>query len=101
MNERWSGGDGVPSAANVTPAGLPQDTRVVVNAPAFRMDVFEDGRLIKSYRIGIGYPEFPLPKGLRKADTIIFNPTWTPPDAEVPGGATTITRFRVPSLSKT
>jgi lipoprotein-anchoring transpeptidase ErfK/SrfK len=78
VNERWSGG--APSTAGVTPAGLPQDTRVVVNAPAFRMDVFEDGKLIKSYKIGIGYPEFPLPKGLRKADTIIFNPTWTPPD---------------------
>jgi lipoprotein-anchoring transpeptidase ErfK/SrfK len=79
VNERWSG-DVMTPAASVTPAGLPQDTRVVVNAPAFRMDVFEDGRLIKSYKIGIGYPEFPLPKGLRKADTIIFNPTWTPPD---------------------
>ncbi len=80
VNERWSGGDGAQSTASVVPAGLPQDTRVVVNAPAFRMDVFEDGKLIKTYKIGIGYPEFPLPKGLRKADTIIFNPTWTPPD---------------------
>src|SRR3989441_12713007 len=44
------------------------------------MDVFEAGRLIKSYKIGIGYPQFPLPTGLRKARTIIFNPTWTPPD---------------------
>jgi hypothetical protein len=30
--------------------------------------------------VGIGYPEFPLPTGLRKADSVIFNPTWTPPD---------------------
>src|SRR5437773_10019825 len=44
------------------------------------MDVFEAGRLIKSYKIGVGYPQFPLPTGLRKAQTIIFNPTWTPPD---------------------
>ncbi len=44
------------------------------------MDVFKAGRLIKSYKIGIGYPQFPLPTGLRKARTIIFNPTWTPPD---------------------
>jgi hypothetical protein len=36
--------------------------------------------LIKSYKVGIGYPEFPLPQGLRKAQQIIFNPTWTPPD---------------------
>jgi lipoprotein-anchoring transpeptidase ErfK/SrfK len=59
---------------------VPSDSRVVVNAPAYRMDVFENGRLIKSYKIGIGYPQFPLPTGLRKARTIIFNPTWTPPD---------------------
>ena len=62
------------------PGSVPTDTRVVVNAPEYRMDVFKDGKLIKSYKIGIGYPEFPLPSGLRKASTIIFNPTWTPPD---------------------
>ena len=59
---------------------VPKDSRIVVNIPAYRMDVFDAGRLTKSYKIGIGYPEFPLPIGLRKARTIIFNPTWTPPD---------------------
>ena len=62
------------------PNGVPKDTRIVVNIPAFRMDIFQEGSLVKSYKIGIGYPEFPLPTGLRKAQTIIFNPTWTPPD---------------------
>ncbi len=62
------------------PNAVPKDTRVVVNIPAFRMDVFKEGSLIKSYKIGIGYPEFPLPTGLRKAQAIIFNPTWIPPD---------------------
>jgi hypothetical protein len=59
---------------------VPKDTRIVVNAPAFRMDVFEKGQLIKTYKVGIGYPEFPLPVGMRRADTVIFNPSWTPPD---------------------
>jgi lipoprotein-anchoring transpeptidase ErfK/SrfK len=59
---------------------IPNDTRIVVNAPAYRMDIFENGELMKSYRIGIGYPEFPLPTGMRTANEIIFNPTWTPPD---------------------
>jgi lipoprotein-anchoring transpeptidase ErfK/SrfK len=77
VSERWSGGEGTLAAK---PNAVPTDTRVVVNAPAYRMDVFENGKLIKTYRVGIGYPEFPLPQGLRKADTIIFNPTWTPPD---------------------
>jgi lipoprotein-anchoring transpeptidase ErfK/SrfK len=69
-------------------SAIPSDTRIVVNAPAFRMDVFDKGQLVKSYKIAIGYPEFPLPTGMRKAETIIFNPTWTPPDepwVEAPG----------------
>lgn len=62
------------------PNFVPKDTRIVVNIPAFRMDVFKDGSLVKSYKVGIGYPAFPLPTGVRKAEIIIFNPTWTPPD---------------------
>jgi lipoprotein-anchoring transpeptidase ErfK/SrfK len=62
------------------PNAIPNDTRIVVNAPAYRMDIFENGKLMKSYRICIGYPEFPLPTGMRTANEIIFNPTWTPPD---------------------
>ena len=63
------------------PNAVPADTRIVVNIPAFRLDVFRNGSLIKSYKVGIGYPQFPLPQGLRKAELIIFNPTWTPPDS--------------------
>lgn len=63
------------------PNAVPGDTRVVVNIPAYRMDVFKGGVMIRSYRVGIGYPQFPLPTGLRKAQLIIINPTWTPPDS--------------------
>ena len=98
VSERWNGDVGTATtpatpapttppvasgntdASNSDTAGVPKDRRIVVNAPAFRMDIFEDGKLTKSYKIGIGYPEFPLPIGLRKAGSIIFNPTWTPPD---------------------
>jgi hypothetical protein len=84
VRERWSGGEMANNAggssAAATPNSVPTDTRVVVNAPAYRMDIFQEGKLVKSYKIGIGYPEFPLPSGTRKAETIIFNPTWTPPD---------------------
>ena len=66
--------------------GIPSDTRVVINAPAYRMDIFRDGELLRTYRIGIGYPEFPLPTGLRKATSIIYNPSWTPPDEPWVGG---------------
>src|SRR5438067_13924990 len=62
------------------PNAIPKDTRIIVNIPAFRMDVFRDGALLKSYKIGIGYQQFPLPTGFRKAEMIIFNPTWTQPN---------------------
>ncbi len=78
VSERWAAGG--EALAGAKPNAVPTDTRVVVNAPAYRMDVFQNGKLVKTYKVGIGYPEFPLPQGLRKADTIIFNPTWTPPD---------------------
>lgn len=89
--ERWNRGseelDTTAAAKKAEPTllkgpnAVPKDTRIVVNIPAFRMDVFADGALIKSYKVGIGYPQFPLPQGLRKAQLIIFNPTWTPPDS--------------------
>jgi lipoprotein-anchoring transpeptidase ErfK/SrfK len=78
VSERWAAGG--EALASAKPNSVPSDTRVVVNAPAYRMDVFQNGKLVKTYKVGIGYPEFPLPQGLRKADTIIFNPVWTPPD---------------------
>jgi lipoprotein-anchoring transpeptidase ErfK/SrfK len=87
--ERWSKRSQKPATAAALdkpeptmlpgPNAVPTDTRIVVNIPAFRMDVFKDGSLIKSYKVGIGYPQFPLDQGLRKAEMIIFNPTWTPP----------------------
>src|SRR3954469_16406466 len=52
VRERWAGGE---AALPSKPNAVPTDTRVVVNAPAYRMDVFQDGRLTKTYRVGIGY----------------------------------------------
>jgi lipoprotein-anchoring transpeptidase ErfK/SrfK len=85
VRERWNGAPDDTSNQTASDTKnqnnkVPNDSRVVVNVPAYRMDVFDAGRLIKSYKIGIGYPQFPLPTGLRKAKVIIFNPTWTPPD---------------------
>jgi lipoprotein-anchoring transpeptidase ErfK/SrfK len=78
VRTRWAGDAKEMLAA--APNAVPTDTRVVVNSPAYRMDIFKEGKLVKTYKVGIGYPEFPLPTGLRHAKEIIFNPTWTPPD---------------------
>jgi lipoprotein-anchoring transpeptidase ErfK/SrfK len=88
VQEEWSdrqdaeSGTAVPDTNSIegTRNAVPKDSRVVVNIPAYRMDVFDSGNLVKSYEVTIGYPEFPLPTGMRKAREILFNPTWTPPD---------------------
>jgi lipoprotein-anchoring transpeptidase ErfK/SrfK len=87
-NEYWAKGDPTAEGAGANgfemlpgPNAVPTDTRVVVNIPAYRMDLFQNGSLVKSYKVGIGYPQFPLPLGIRKAQTVIFNPSWTPPDS--------------------
>ncbi len=79
IQDKWAGGN-TEKIEGEKANTIPSDTRVVVNSPAYRMDVFSSGKLVKSYKIGIGYPEFPLATGIRQAQTIIFNPTWTPPD---------------------
>lgn len=77
--DRYAHGD-LDGLFPTQPNAVPGDTRIVINAPAFRMDVFQEGQLQNTYRVGIGYPEFPLPTGMRRIENIIFNPTWTPPD---------------------
>ena len=51
--ERWSGSStGTATSPSLASSSIPVDNRVVVNIPAFRMDLFEDGKLIKSYKVG-------------------------------------------------
>jgi lipoprotein-anchoring transpeptidase ErfK/SrfK len=88
VRTQWSGTAPAGITMGQSPNSIPSDTRIVINAPAFRMDLFENGQLVKSYPVAIGYPEFPLPTGMRQASQIIFNPAWTPPDepwVEAPG----------------
>src|SRR3954471_6376637 len=57
------------------------DIRITVNIPAFQLTLWQGGKEVKTYQIGIGRKEFPLPDGLRRANQIVFNPDWVPPDS--------------------
>ena len=61
----------------------PGDRRVwiTVNVPTFRLTLWQNGKEVKTYQIGVGRREFPLPVGERKATGIIWNPEWIPPDS--------------------
>lgn len=54
---------------------------ITINAPAFRLTLWQAGKEIKIYPIGIGHRGFPLPIAARKASEIIWNPEWVPPDS--------------------
>jgi hypothetical protein len=65
-------------------AALAEDRRriwLTVNIPAFQLTLWQDGKEIKSYPIGVGRADFPLPVGARLATSIIWNPEWVPPDS--------------------
>jgi lipoprotein-anchoring transpeptidase ErfK/SrfK len=61
-------------------AGEP-DIRITVNAPAFLLTLWQNGKEVSAYHIGIGQKNFPVPVGEREAKTIIFNPSWVPADS--------------------
>jgi lipoprotein-anchoring transpeptidase ErfK/SrfK len=61
-------------------AGDP-NIRITINVPAFQMTLWQSGKEVKTYDIGIGRKNFPLVIGEREATAIIFNPRWIPPDS--------------------
>jgi hypothetical protein len=67
-------------------AGEP-DIRITVNVPAFLLTLWQNGKEVSAYHIGIGRKDFPVPVGECEATAIIFNPNWIPPgSAWVPWG---------------
>jgi lipoprotein-anchoring transpeptidase ErfK/SrfK len=62
-------------------AGEP-DVKVTVDVPAFRLTLWQNGKEVKTYRIGVGMKKYPLVIGERKVEQIIWNPDWIPPDSE-------------------
>ncbi len=58
------------------------DVRITVNVPAFQLTLWQDGKEIKTYDIGIGRKNFPIVIGKRQAREVILNPAWIPPDSQ-------------------
>jgi lipoprotein-anchoring transpeptidase ErfK/SrfK len=58
------------------------DVRITVDVPAFRLTLWQNGKEVKTYEIGVGQKEYPLVIGMRRASQIIYNPEWVPPDSD-------------------
>ncbi len=59
-----------------------RDVKVTINAPAFQMTLWQNGKEVKTYPVGIGQKEFPMFIGLREINYLIWNPDWIPPDSD-------------------
>jgi hypothetical protein len=57
------------------------DIRITLNLPSFRLTLWQNGKEVKSYFVGVGMKEHPLYIGDRKATEIIWNPAWIPPSS--------------------
>ncbi len=56
--------------------------RVTLNVPAFQMTLWQDGKEVRSYPVGVGMLEFPIVIGRREASSIEWNPVWIPPSSD-------------------
>jgi hypothetical protein len=58
------------------------DIRVTLNVPSFRLTLWQNGKEVKSYYVGVGMREHPIYIGEREATEIIWNPAWIPPASD-------------------
>lgn len=65
------------------------DIRITLNVPSFRLTLWQNGKEVKSYYVGVGMKAHPIYIGDRKATEVIWNPSWIPPSSnwvrEMPG----------------
>ena len=50
------------------------DIRLTLNVPSFRLTLWQNGREVKSYFVGVGMKNYPIYIGDREANEIIWNP---------------------------
>ncbi|HEX8501726.1 MAG TPA: L,D-transpeptidase [Pyrinomonadaceae bacterium] len=58
------------------------DIHLTLNVPSFRLTLWQNGREVKSYHVGVGMKDYPIYIGEREAREVIWNPAWIPPSSE-------------------
>ena len=58
------------------------DIKITINVPAFQMTLWQNGKEVKTYPIGVGLLDYPIYVGLRRASQVIWNPNWIPPKSD-------------------
>ena len=58
------------------------DIKLTLNVPSFRLTLWQNGREVKSYHVGVGMKDYPIYIGEREAREVIWNPPWIPPSSD-------------------
>lgn len=58
------------------------NVKITINVPSFQMTLWQNGKEVKLYHVGVGMKEYPIIIGLREAKQVIWNPDWIPPDSD-------------------
>ncbi len=77
-SDKLTGGQILKTAIAAGEDGL----RITINVPAFQMTLWQNGREVKSYPIGVGIVDWPIYIGRREASSIEWNPVWIPPSSD-------------------
>lgn len=57
-----------------------QPLRIVINIPAYRLDVYSAGAIIRTMPVAVGMPRYMTPRGEFAITRVEWNPWWIPPD---------------------
>ena len=59
-----------------------KDIKITINIPSFQMTLWQGGREVNTYPIGVGLLEYPVKIGLMQASSLEWNPVWIPPSSD-------------------
>ena len=62
-------------------SGFDPNIALLINIPAFRLTLLQNGGEIAAYPVGIAQRKFPILCGPRKIEQMVWNPPWIPPDS--------------------
>jgi lipoprotein-anchoring transpeptidase ErfK/SrfK len=86
----------VPAPTSATSLWASHPVVVTVSHDEKRVRVFDHGKLVKSYQVAVGMPEYPTPYGTFSVQTMQTDPPWNVPNSDwagdlagktIPGGS--------------
>ncbi|MGI8884829.1 MAG: L,D-transpeptidase, partial [Pyrinomonadaceae bacterium] len=64
--------------------------KITINVPAFQMTLWQNGKEVKTYPIGVGLKDYPIYVGFMSASDVIWNPSWIPPSSDWVDASSTV-----------